>query len=131
MKADPTTNIPGYNAKSESWIEWHKELKSNFGKKIANSLFLKAWGIRGNSSANTLDLRQYLKTNGITISESAWDSVIDAGSDVSDFFGDIFSIGKTAGIVIGVIVLGGAAMLVFNIVRNPGKTVGTTIKYAK
>jgi len=125
MKADPTTNIPGYNAKSDAWIQWHKELKSNFGKKVANSLFLKAWGIRGNSSANTNELREYLKKQGITLSGSAWDSIVDAGADIGDFFGDFLSISKYAGIALGVIVIGGIGMIVFNIAKDPVKAIGT------
>lgn len=124
MKADVTRSIPTFNAKAEQWIGFHKDLKSNFGKKVANSIWVKAWGIRGNSSANTSDLREYLENNGIKIDESAWDSVVDFGGDISDAFGDIFTVGKWVGIGLVVILVGGLGMLVFNIARKPAEFVG-------
>ncbi len=125
MKADVTSNIPQISSAPEAWIQWHKDLKSYFGKKVANSLWLKAWGIRGNIKANTSDLRKYLKSNGITISESKWDSIVDAGVGAMDFAGDIFKVGRYTGIALGVIILGGLGILVFNVVRDPNKTITT------
>ncbi len=57
--------------------------------------------------------------------------MVDAGSDVTDFFGDFFTVGKYLGIGMGVILVGGIAMLIFNIAKEPAKAVGTAIKYAK
>lgn len=128
MKADPTTDIPTVSSNSENWIEWHKELVSNFGTKEANSLFLKAWGIRGNSSANSLALRDYLKGYGITISESAWDKAVDAGSGALDFLGNTFKVGRYVGIALGVIVIGGLGMIVFNIAKAPVQAAGIAAK---
>lgn len=125
MKVDPTSNIPTQSSRPEEWIEWHKGLKSNFGKKVANSLFTKAWVLRGTPQSNTGDLREYLSKNGIVISTSAWDKIVDKGSDVTDFFGDVFNIGKYAGIGLAVILVGGIGMLVFNIAKDPNKAVGS------
>ncbi len=124
MKSDPTSNIPTVSSNSDTWIQWHKDLKSNFGKKVANSLFIKAWSIRGNSAANTSDLRTYLSKNGITISTSAWDSVVDAGSSAADFFGDIFSVGKYTGMAIIGIAVVGIGMVVYNVGKDPIKALG-------
>jgi len=123
-KADVVSNIPQFNSPAENWIQWHKDLKSNFGKKIANGLWLKAWRIRGNSSANTNPLREYMKKQGVEISSSAFDKVIDMGADVTDFIGDAFQVSKYAGIAIGVIILGGAAMIVYNLAKNPAQNAG-------
>lgn len=131
MKANVTQNIPTISSPPEQWVQWHKDLKNYFGKKEANSLFLKAWTIRGNSKANTSDLRTYLKDNGIKISESSWDSVVDLGVGVGDVFGDFMKISKYAGIAMGGIVLIGVGMIVYNIAKNPAQAIGTTIKYAK
>ncbi len=130
MTTDPASNIPQVNSPAESWIQWHEDLKSYFGSKVANSLFVETWVIRGNSKANTSDLRKYLNDNGIKISESSWDSVVDKGVGALDFAGDIFKVGKYAGLAIGGIIILGAFALVWGIVKDPAKSVGRTIKYA-
>lgn len=124
-KADVISGMPPFNSQGENWIQWHQDLKSNFGKKIANGLWLKAWRIRGNSSSNTSDLRKYMKSQGVTISESGWDSVVDVGVGITDAFGSIFQVGKIVGISLGVIVIGGLAMVVYNLAKNPAKSIGT------
>lgn len=131
MKADPTKSIPTRNSKAEEWIEWHRELKSNFGKKQANAIFLKAWKLRGSNSITTNEMRTYFSKNGITLDKSIIDALIDKGDDISDFFGDLFNIGKYAGIGLAIIVVGGLGLVVYNIAKNPSKAVGTTIKYIK
>lgn len=123
-KADVVGTIPSYNGKFEEWIQWHKDLKSNFGKKVANSLWVKAWKIRGNSSANTNELRSYMEKQGIKFDKSAWDSVVDAGADITDAFGTAFQVTKYVGIGLAVIVVGGLGMIVYNLAKNPAKSVG-------
>jgi hypothetical protein len=127
-KADVVNSIPSYNAKFEEWIQWHKDLKSNFGKKIANSLWMKAWKIRGNSSANTNELRSYMEKQGIKFDKSAWDSVVDAGDTVTDAFGTAFQVTKFVGIGLAVIVVGGLGMIVFNLAKNPAKNIGVAAR---
>lgn len=124
MKANPVDTIPAYNAKAESWIEWHKTLKSNFGKKVANSLWTKAWSIRGYGGANTSDLREYMEGQGVKINKSAWDSVVDFGGGILDFFGDAFTVAKWVGISLLVIIVGGIGMIIFNIARKPAESAG-------
>jgi len=123
-KASVIDSIPSMNSKFEDWIQWHKNLKAQFGKKLANSEWIKGWKIRGSSSANKTGLREYLADEGIQIDESAWDEVMDLGVGVTDFFGDVFSVGKYVTLGIVVIVVGGLAMLVFNIAKNPAENVG-------
>ena len=130
-KADPTLNIPQRNSGSEEWIAWYEVLKSNFGKKNANTLWVKAWARRGSDEANTKNLRDYMSKRGINIEEGAWDKVVDVAGGVGDFFGDVIQGGKITAIVLGVIVLGGLGLMVYNIARRPGETAGTVIKYAK
>ena len=124
IKAKVINSIPPFNSQAEQWIQFHKDLKSNFGKKVANSTWTKAWGIRGNEKANTGDLRDYLGDNNIKISTSAWDDVVDFGSDVTDLFGDAFQVAKWSGIGLAVILVGGIGMLVFNIARRPAESIG-------
>jgi hypothetical protein len=125
MKADVTSNIPQIGSPAEAWIQWHKDLKSYFGKKVANSLWLKAWGIRGSTKVSTVELRKYMKDNGITISETAWQSVVDTGSGALDIAGDMFKVGRYMGIAIGVIIIGGAGLLIYNVVKDPNKSLAS------
>ena len=124
MKAKVLNSIPPFDAQAEQWIQFHKDLKSNFGKKVANSTWVKAWGIRGTGKANTGDLRDYLADNNITINTSKWDAVVDAGSDVTDYFGDLFQVSKYVGIGFAIILVGGVGMLVYNIAKKPAESIG-------
>jgi hypothetical protein len=127
-KASAANSIPSYNGKFEEWIQFHKDLDSNFGKKIANSLWIKAWKIRGISSANTNELRSYMEKQGVKIDKSSWDSLVDAGDNVTDAFGTAFQVTKFVGIGIAVIVVGGLAMIVFNLAKSPAKNIGVATR---
>jgi hypothetical protein len=122
-KVDVVNSIPTYNSTTMAWIEWHKGLKDNFGKKQANSLWLKAWKIRGSAKLSTSDLRNYLEKQGLKMDTSAWDKVIDFGDDIGDSIGAAFSAGRIVSISLGVIIIGGLGMLVFNIARKPNETI--------
>jgi hypothetical protein len=128
-KVNVVDAIPTYNSTTDAWIQWHKELKSNFGKKMANNLWLKAWKIRGSSKLNTSDLRSYLDKQGIKLDTNAWDDIVDFGGGIGDFIGNTFQAGQVLTIGLGVIIVGGIGMLVYNIAKNPNKAVslGTTI----
>jgi hypothetical protein len=122
-KVDVVNSIPTYNATVLDWIEWHKGLKSNFGKKMANSLFLKAWKIRGSSKLNTGDLRSYLNSQGIKLDTNAWDKLVDISGDVSDSIGAAFQGGRIISLTLGVILVGGLGLFIFNIARKPNETI--------
>ena len=124
------TQIPSYNAKSEDWVIWHESLKNNFGKKIANQIWVKGWGIRGNNTANDRTLREYMRKNGVNITEGAWDKIVDLGGDASDLVGDFFQYGKFGAYAIAFLLLGGTALIIWNIagkgdiLAKSGKAVG-------
>lgn len=123
-KFDPTKNIPQLNSKGDEWVQWHKTLKQNFGKKVSNALWLKAWAKRGSSGANTSELRNYMSSQGVTIDSSAWNKVVDAGGSVMDFVGDAFQVGQYVAIGLGVIIVGGLGMVIFNLARRPAQNAG-------
>ncbi len=118
MKVDPKDGIPTLQSTSEYWQQWHQSLKSAYGRAQANSLFLKAWSIRGNKNDDS-NLRSYLKKNGITLTTGVVGKAEDYASDVFDSIGDALSIGKYAGIGIMVIGVGLVSLLIFNIAKNP------------
>lgn len=129
MKIAPT-DVPNKKSNALTWITWHEAMKSSFGKKNANYLFSRAWNKRGgvSSVANTSDLREYLKKNGISIDKDWTASIIDTTGDFTDFFGDIFNVGKYAGIAFTVILVAGVGMLVYNVAKDPIKAAGAAAK---
>mgnify|MGYP001590210215 CR=1 FL=1 len=129
-KTSPILNIPNKSSEGSAWIQWHKVLKSNFGKKEANALFLKAWRMQGDTyKANTNELREYLGKNGIDIEKNILSSIYDTGDDILDSIGGLLNIGKYAAIAVGVIVIGGLAMAVYNIAKNPIGAAGAARKF--
>jgi len=131
MKSNINT-IPTSKSSSDEWIEWHKSLKSRFGRKKANKLFIHAWEKRAGagSDASTVSLREYMEKQGLQIDTSAWEDITDFGSGVADFIGSGFTMMKWAGIVTGVIILGGVAMILYNVAKDPAKSVGTAANVA-
>jgi hypothetical protein len=130
IKADPT-RIPQRGDTADVWKNWHETLKSNFGKKTANQLFIQNWKVRGTTSVSTNSLRDYLKDNGIEISTTAIQDIVDKGSDITDFFGDTFKVGKYIGISLAVIVVGGLAFAIYNAAKNPAASAGTALRAYK
>ena len=115
-KADVISGMPPYNSQAENWIQWHQDLKSNFGKKIANGLWLKAWRIRGNKDINTSELRTYMKKQGVTIDASGWDKFADA---TTSGLSDLFQMSKTTSFIIGGTVLGLTVYIIYKVLKNP------------
>lgn len=126
-KTDPTS-IPQLNATSDVWINWHKVLKNNFGKKEANTLWIKAWYRRKGPNSSTNELRTYMHGQGIDIEKSYGESVMDSAFSFVDFFGDYLTLGKYVGIGLTVIIVGGLGMIVFNLAKNPAKNIGIAAK---
>ena len=121
----PSDIIPNKQSSSQAWIQWHKAMKSMLGKKEANKLFVKAWDKRGGagSKGSSNELRTYMKDNGVTLDTTTLESIEDTTSRGLDWVGDNLSMGRYLGIAVGVIVLGGAAMLIFNVAKQPIKAV--------
>lgn len=124
--SNPSKNIPTKTSPSQSWIEWHKDMKGRYGKKQANLLFVKAWELRGGAgtSASTNELREYMSENDVVLDTSTMESVTDATYAGLDSVGEFFTMGKYVSIALGVIVIGGLGMLVFNIAKQPFKAAG-------
>lgn len=129
-KVDPTTNIPTRSSAGSAWIQWYTDLKDNFGKKQANALFLKAWQKRGTSDANTHELRELLKKNGVDLEKGALSSLYDTGAGVIDDIGGFLQMGKYAVYAVGGIAILGLGMVVYNVAKNPGQAAGVALKTA-
>ena len=132
MSRERIINLPKYNSSDSVWITWYDALKSKFGRKKANSLFTANWDAQdgSNSDANTTTLRQHLEKEGkLDIKGSFAGEVKDKAFDVANFFGDYFTVGKYLGIGLGVILVGGLGLFVYNIARKPESAVriGTAV----
>lgn len=132
MSRETIINIPKNNSSDNVWITWYDALKSKFGRKKANSLFTANWDAQdgSNSDANTTTLRQHLEKEGkLNIQGSFAGEIKDKAFDVANFFGDYFTVGKYLGLGLGVIVVGGLGLFVYNIARKPESAVriGTAV----
>ena len=114
---------PNNQSSDAIWIQWHKDLKSVLGKKMANSIWILYWEKRGSDDANTNALRTYASSQGFSISGGALGSVIDTFYNIGDKIGDIFKVGEYATIAIVVILLGSIGLLLFNIAKAPVESI--------
>lgn len=133
FRGEPQNNIPTRSSGGDEWASWYMSLKSNFGRKKSNEIFLKAWKIIADKDkANTEYLRDVLESEGkIKLQGSSIDSIVDLGGDIGDNLGDIFTASKWLGITMGGIVVLGIGLLIYNIARKPEIVVGAAVKAAK
>lgn len=113
--------MPTIKSKDTDWMHWIDLLDKKYGNANATQIFLTIWSKRGTSQANTVALREYLKSHyGIQIDESILDKIADVGSGVGHFFGGIFKVGKTTFFIVGGILIAGFALTVFNVSKRSG-----------
>lgn len=119
-RINPVKTIPTKTSPDQLWIEWHGALIKNFGKKTANMLFIQAWNKRGGveARANTTTLRGYLSEYGLSIERGTMSAVADFGLGVWDSITGIFSIGSKILMVIGIVILGTVAFIVYRVVKK-------------
>lgn len=129
-KQDAFTLIPQSNSAGSKWIIWHKALKKKFGKRQANIIWLKAWEVRGGkgTSASTSDLRTYMEENGVNLETTSLEDVADFGVSVGDAFELGFNVYKWLMIALGISVVGGVAILIFNVASKPIETLNSASK---
>lgn len=129
-KIQPWENVPNMKSRDESWIAWHKVLKDDYGKKVANELFILAWAKRGglDSDANTVALRDYLKTQKIVIDKDWKASFTDSSLGAFDSLAGFMKMGRTALIIVAVVIGIPVTMLLVNIARNPEFFTGAALK---
>ena len=67
--------------------------------------------------------------NGVKLDTTSIEDVLDTTSDTLDWIGDGLSMGRYFGIALGVIVVGGLGMLVYNIAKQPVKAAGAASNF--
>lgn len=126
------TYLPSVNSSDQDWIAWYKDLLSDTGKINASQIFMKGWEQRKNesaifgSSANTSALRDFLKTQGVTLSgDGVFGFAYDALDTIDDWGSSIFNMGKWTFIVIGVVIIVPIFVLMISIARDPKGVAGS------
>lgn len=124
--------MPSINSVDKDWIGWIDFIVSKYGSGLGKQMFVDAWQKRGSRAANTRTIRTHLKSSyNIEIDENIWDNIVDKGGDLGDSISNVLKVGKYVTIAVGVIVLGGLAMIVFNIGKDPIRAAGTAAKFIK
>lgn len=132
MSKELIRKIPKRTESDVVWIAWYDALRNQFGRKKANALFSANWDAQNgmNSDANTRDLREHLKNKGkLEISGGFTGELKDKVFDVGNWIGDSLVVGKYVGYALGIIVLGGIGLFVYNLAKDPEKAIkiGTAI----
>ena len=106
--------MPTVKSTDGEWLDWVKSIDKRYGTSYARSLFYQLWTKRGSDKANTLTLRQTLKSEyNIQIDETVWNKIVDLGGGISDTFGSIFKTGKV--FVYALIGVSGVVVIVMGI----------------
>lgn len=112
-------DIPIKGSTDSAWLTWWKGLKQQFGKKVAQQEFLKAWATRGDDDANTTTLRQTLAKDGVKIDTGVFGSIADSTEGFIDSIGNALDIGKYFIYAIGGVLVIGIGIGVYSFVKNP------------
>lgn len=125
MKIDPSSKIPTASSDGASWIQWHKDLKSVFGSKKANSIWVYAWSKRGGrtSNANTSSLRAYMKDNGVNVDTTTLSALGDSIDGAFSGVGNFLTMGGYVIIGTGVIISLVLVRALWGLTRDPNKTI--------
>ena len=111
-------NIPKKADSGDAWENWHKQCVAEIGHQNANDIFMYDWHTNGNDDANTADLREYLKTQGIALDPTnSIGELLDFKNSVIDKIGDVFSVAGTVGIGIVAVTLFFAGMIIYGVTR--------------
>lgn len=109
--------IPTIDSSVPQWIEWHKSLKKCVGKKNANMLFVMNYDKVGYGS--NLELREYMRSQGVDLETNALERMQDFSKGVYDWFGGAVDFTSGISMLIILIIVGGAGLMIFNIVKTP------------
>ena len=110
-------NLPVKDSSYSSWIEWHKALKGCVGKKNANQLWLMQYDKE--SPGDSVEVRTYMKNQGVDLDRDVLERLTDFGGGVYNWVGGAFDFSSGIAMIVIVIIVGGAGMMLYNIVKTP------------
>jgi|TARA_B100001094_G_scaffold275984_1_gene283880 hypothetical protein len=127
MSKDACLIIPTNQSSFSTWIEWHKSLKSCVGKSQANQLWM--MNFDKEMPGDSVELREYMEEQGVQLDRDVLDRLTDTGKGVFDFIGNSINFGSTISKIIVLIIVGGAGLMIYNIVKTPegAKRLGAAI----
>lgn len=129
MSKDACLIIPTNQSSYSTWIEWHKSLKSCVGKSQANQLWM--MNFDKEMPGDSVELRDYMQSQGVQLDRDALDRLTDTGKGIFDFVGGGFTFASNLSRIILLIIVGGAGLMIYNIVKTPegatrlGAAIGT------
>tara|TARA_R110001592_G_scaffold20489_15_gene83102 strand:- start:841 stop:1293 length:453 start_codon:yes stop_codon:yes gene_type:complete len=117
MSKEACLTIPTNSSSYATWIEWHKSLKKCVGKKNANQLWMMNYDKE--TPGDSVEVRSYMKKQGVDLDRNALERLTDWGGGVYNWFGG--AVDFTSGLTIAIlaIIVGGAGLMIFNIVKTP------------
>jgi hypothetical protein len=128
---NPLNFIPTTESQASEWILWHKSLKKRYGKASANTIWLKAWGKRGcdgiGCDTNTVELRDYVATQGIQIERGTWDFIPDTIDNIGDFTTQAFNLSLYIALAVVAIILLFFGLLAWNLGKDPKLVLDTAM----
>ena len=126
MSRELIREIPTASSNDLVWMAWYDALKKEFGKKKAVGLFTSNWNaqqIQTGGITNTDTLRNHFKKDGVEIDGGIIGNAKDKVDSIADFIGDYLVMAKYLGLGLGVIIVGGLGLLVYNLAKDPEKAV--------
>jgi hypothetical protein len=115
--ANTCLNLPGKDSSYSTWIEWHKALKGCVGKKNANQLWLMQYDKV--APGDSVEVRSYMKTQGVDLDRDILERLTDFGGGVYNWVGGTLDFSSGIAMIVVVMIVGGAGMMLFNIVKTP------------
>lgn len=109
--------IPTNSSSYATWIEWHKSLKKCVGKSNANQLWMMNYDKE--VPGDTVEVREYMRSQGVDLDRNVAERVTDFGSGVYNWFGGAVDFTSGTAMVIVLIIVGGAGLMIYNIVKTP------------
>ena len=80
---------------------------------------------------DSVELREYMQSQGVQLDRDALDRLTDTGKGIFDFVGGGFTFASNLSKIILLIIVGGAGLMIYNIVKTPegaqrlGAAIGT------
>ncbi len=116
----PINEIPDKSSDATAWMQFHQDLKSRYGLRTANSIWVMAWQKYGSTSiigVSNKGLRDYMSRQGVTLDESFAAQAQDLAGGVFGKLGELFKIGEYGIILTGGVLLFGVALIVYRLAR--------------
>ena len=114
LSAGTIKNIPSQSSTAAEWQNWYDALKNRYGKKTAASIWASYWAKRGSGAADTAQLRDYMKDEGIVVEGGFLSGIADLKLGIGDSMSEFFKWGKIGSLTIAGLIVFSVAMSIWN-----------------